>query len=115
MRFRIVTDALEPETTMATILITFLIVITLCTGFAVVGAILGGRMEEKNLGAGNVETDMRSGMSASVLGGMLGILPFLVFVIALLITDATTDNGPSVQEEAAASTAAAAAREAEEH
>lgn len=100
---------------MATILITFLIVITLCTGFAVLGAVLGGRMEEKNLGAGNVETEMRKGMTASVLGGILGILPFLVFVVILFVTDATTDHGPSVEEEAAAATAAAAERAAEEH
>lgn len=99
---------------MLTIILTFLIVITLCTVFAVVGAIVGGRMEAKNIGAGLVESDMRAGMSASVLGGLLGITPFLIFIIVLLVTDITTDHGPSVQEEARASTAAAAAREAED-
>jgi len=71
-------------------------------------------MEQKNLGAGSVETDMRSGMTANVLGGLLGIIPLLVFIIALFATDVTTDHGPSVQEEAAAATAASAARAAED-
>lgn len=99
---------------MATILITFLVVIALCAAFAVIGAILGGRIEQKNLGAGTVETDIRSGLTSNVLGGLLGIIPLLVFIIALFATDVSTDHGPSVQEEAAASTAAAAAREAAE-
>lgn len=99
---------------MATILITFLIVIVLCTAFAVAGAILGGRIEEKNLGAGTVETDIRSGVTASTLGGLLGVIPLLVFIAVLFATDVSTDHGPSVEEEAAASTAAAAARDAAE-
>lgn len=81
-----------------------------CTAFAVLGAHLGARMEQKHLGAGTVETEMRAGLSPNVLGALLGVIPFLIFVVVLLVTDATTDHGPSVREEAAASRSAAAGR-----
>lgn len=57
-----------------------------CTAFAMLGARLGARMEEKHFGAGSVEASMREGMGASVLGALLGIIPFLIFLVALVVT-----------------------------
>ena len=99
---------------MGTILLISIIVIVLCVAFAAAGATIGARIEEKNLGAGTVETDMRSGMTANILGGLMGMIPFLIFIVALLITDISTDHGPSVQEEAAEANRMAAERAAED-
>jgi amino acid transporter len=65
-----------------------------CTLFAILGARLGSKMEEKNAGGGTVETSMREGMSANVLGGLIGIVPFLAFIIALVITVITNPAHP---------------------
>lgn len=81
--------------------------IVACTVFALIGARLGARMEEKNLGAGTVETSMREGMSANVLGGLLGIVPFLLFLVALVVTVITNpvqhDDGTGSSESAESS------------
>jgi hypothetical protein len=81
----------------STILIVVIVAVA-CAGFAVVGAILGSRMEEKRLGAGAVESDMRGGLSASVLGAWLGIVPFLIFVailIGIVVTNPAHREDPS--------------------
>ncbi len=78
-----------------------------CTAFAMLGARLGARMEEKHFGAGYVETNMREGMSASVLGALLGIVPFLLFLAVLVATIVTNpthhDDGTSGSPAAASS------------
>ena len=80
-------------------MLTFIIIvctlIVLCTGFAMLGSRIGAKMEEKNLGAGNVETSINSGLDASTLGGMLGIVPFLIFVIILVVTVLTNPAHPA--------------------
>jgi amino acid transporter len=79
---------------MGTFVLIAIIVVVACTGFAVLGAVIGARMEEKNLGAGSVEAEMRGGMSASVLGGLLGIIPFLIFIVILIATVITNPARP---------------------
>ena len=59
-------------------------VIAVSAGLAFFGQRVGARMEEPLLGAGNTEQQMRSALTPSVLGALLGILPFIVFVIVLI-------------------------------
>lgn len=61
-------------------LLIILVVIVLCSAFAYGGTVLGARYEESARGAGIVESDMRTGLSASGVGAMIGIIPFLVFI-----------------------------------
>lgn len=68
--------------------------IAACSLFAFIGSRIGARIEEKNLGAGNVETSINEGMSASVLGGMLGIVPFLAFIVVLVVIIVTNPAHP---------------------
>jgi hypothetical protein len=56
-----------------------------CAAFAFVGVRIGAQMEAKKLGAGITEEQMKGGFTASGLGGMLGTVPFLVFVLILII------------------------------
>jgi hypothetical protein len=65
------------------------IVIVATFGLAFVGQRMGANMEAPNLGAGTTEQEMRGTLSPSVLGAMLGILPFLIFVIVLIYTAVT--------------------------
>jgi hypothetical protein len=78
-----------------------------CTVFAMLGARVGARMEEKQFGAGTVEASMREGMSASVLGALLGIIPFLLFLVALVVTIITNplhhDDGTGGSQAASSS------------
>lgn len=63
----------------------FLGVIALSAGFAVLGARLGSQMEARSLGAGITEESIKSGMTANFLGAMLGMIPFMIFVIVLIV------------------------------
>lgn len=63
----------------------FVGLIVACSGFALIGARIGAQMEAKKLGAGITEEQMKGGMTASGLGGLLGIIPFLVFVAILVV------------------------------
>lgn len=75
-------------------MLTFILIciglIVSCTLFAMLGSRIGAKMEEKNFGAGTVEASMNSGLDASTLGGFLGIIPFLLFVIVLVATVMTS-------------------------
>lgn len=62
------------------------IVIVAMFGLAFVGQRMGANMEAPNLGAGTTEQEMRSALSPSVLGALLGIIPFLLFVAVLIWT-----------------------------
>lgn len=93
-------------------MLTFILIsvglIVLCSVFAVVGSRIGAKMEEKNFGAGSVETSMNSGLDASTLGGMLGIVPFLIFVVVLVITVITSPAHPDEHASGGGESAAAA-------
>ncbi|UJR87115.1 hypothetical protein [Sandaracinus amylolyticus] len=79
---------------MLTFILIVLGLIVSCTGFALIGSRIGSKIEEKNFGSGTVETSINEGMSASVLGGMLGIVPFLLFVVALVVLVITNPAHP---------------------
>lgn len=83
-------------------MLTFILIvvglIVSCSLFAVLGSRIGAKMEDKNLGAGTVETSMNSGLDASTLGGFLGIVPFLIFVVVLV---ATVMTNPAHHDDAA--------------
>ncbi len=61
-----------------------IVVILATAGLAFLGQRIGANMEAPNLGAGTTEQEMRSALSPSVLGAMLGIVPFLVFITVLI-------------------------------
>ena len=67
----------------------FLGVIALSAGFAVLGAHLGAQMEARSIGAGTTEQSIKSGMTANLLGALLGMIPFAIFVIVLIVLVAT--------------------------
>jgi hypothetical protein len=69
---------------MGVILLIVLGVVVLTVLLAFVGQRVGAQMEEPHLGAGTTEQHMRTALSPSVLGALLGILPFLVFTIVLI-------------------------------
>lgn len=71
------------------LVIIVLVVIAATAGLAFLGQRIGANMEAPNLGAGTTEQEMRSALSPSVLGALLGILPFLIFVIVLIYTAVT--------------------------
>ncbi len=71
---------------MGVILIIVLVVIVATVGLAFLGQRIGANMEAPNLGAGTTEQEMRSALSPSVLGALLGIIPFMLFVIILVWT-----------------------------
>ena len=77
-----------------------------CSLFAFIGVRIGAQMEAKKLGAGITEEQMKGGFTASGLGGLLGIIPFLVFVAILVIMVMTAP--PMHPEDAAGGGAAAA-------
>ena len=61
-----------------------LVVILATGGLAFLGQRIGANMEAPNLGAGTTEQEMRSALSPSVLGALLGILPFMIFVAVMI-------------------------------
>jgi len=70
-------------------------VIALTFVFAFVGQRVGARMEEPNLAAGEIEQNMKRKISPSVLGGLIGIIPFAVFIILLVVEAMTNDFTPA--------------------
>jgi hypothetical protein len=60
-------------------------VLACCAGLAVVGANMGAKNEAPTLAAGMTEQSLRGGMSPSVLGGLLGVIPFIIFVVVLIV------------------------------
>jgi amino acid transporter len=68
-----------------------------CAVFAFVGVRIGAQMEAKKLGAGITEEQMKGGFTASGLGGMLGTIPFLVFVLILIIMVINTPPEPPAE------------------
>jgi hypothetical protein len=71
---------------MGVILIIVLVVIVATVGLAYLGQRIGSNMEAPNLGAGTTEQSMRSALSPSVFGALLGIIPFMLFVVVLIWT-----------------------------
>jgi hypothetical protein len=63
----------------------FLGVIALSAGFSVLGARIGSQMEARSIGAGTTELSIKSGMTANLLGAILGMIPFMIFVIVLIV------------------------------
>jgi len=55
-----------------------------CGALGFLGMRIAASRQEPNLAAGTVEQDLRGGLSPSVLGGILGTIPFLVFVVFLV-------------------------------
>jgi hypothetical protein len=66
------------------LVIVILVVILATGGLAFLGQRIGANMEAPNLGAGTTEQEMRSALSPSVLGALLGILPFMIFVCVMI-------------------------------
>lgn len=77
-----------------------------CALFAMIGVRIGAQMEAKKLGAGITEEQMKGGWTASGLGGLLGVIPFLVFVAVLIVMVITAPPRPG--DEAAGGAPAAA-------
>lgn len=80
-----------------------------CGALGFVGMRIAAGREEPNLAAGSVEQDLRSGISPSVLGGLLGVIPFLAFVIVLVVMAMGAHEERLARERAAAAEAAEAA------
>jgi hypothetical protein len=66
------------------ILLIVLGVVAVTILLAYIGQRVGAQMEAPHLGAGTTEQQMRTALSPSVLGALLGILPFLIFTIVLI-------------------------------
>lgn len=75
--------------------------------FAFIGARIGAQMEAKKLGAGITEEQMKGGFTASGLGGALGTIPVLIFVLVLVIMVITAPPRPGEGTEGGGSTPAA--------
>lgn len=60
-------------------------VFVLCGALAFGVQRFAAQKEEPNLAAGLVEQDLRGGMSPSVMGALVGVIPFLAFVIVLIV------------------------------
>ncbi len=60
-------------------------VIVLCGALAYVAQRFAAQRAEPNLSSGYVEQDLRGGMSPSVMGALVGVIPFLVFVVVLVV------------------------------
>ena len=91
---------------MGVILLIVLGVVILAAGLAYVGQRVGAQMEEPHLGAGTTEQHMRTALSPSVLGALLGILPFLVFTIVLIYMSIQVQHEIEARERAEAAEAA---------
>lgn len=91
---------------MGVILLIFLGVVVVAAGLAYVGQRVGAQMEEPHLGAGTTEQHMRTALSPSVLGALLGILPFLVFTIVLIYMSIQVQHEIEARERAEAAEAA---------
>lgn len=95
-----------------------MIVLIIVGVFVLCGALAFGvqrfaaQKEEPNLAAGLVEQDLRGGMSPSVMGALVGVIPFLVFVVILIVMAMEAGRERAAREAAAAAergdTAAAA-------
>ena len=72
----------------------FLGVIAACVVLALIGTRIGAQIEAKKLGAGITEEQMKGGFTASGLGGLLGTIPVLIFVIVLVIMVMTAPPRP---------------------
>ncbi|GAB4199366.1 MAG: hypothetical protein OHK0013_09420 [Sandaracinaceae bacterium] len=77
-----------------------------CAAFAMIGVRIGAQIEAKKLGAGITEEQMKGGWTASGLGGVLGTIPFLIFVAILIVMVVTAPPRPG--DEATGSAPAAA-------
>jgi len=86
----------------------FVGLIILSSGFAVLGARIGAQMEARSLGAGITEQSIKLGLTANLLGALLGMIPFVIFVI-VLIAMVITAPAAHVEGGAPASAPAAAA------
>ena len=75
-------------------------------GFAVLGARIGAQMEARSLGAGITEQSIKLGLTSNLLGALLGMIPFMIFVIVLIVMVITS---PTVHPEGGASAPSAAA------
>lgn len=83
-------------------------VLVACAGLAFVGARVGAQREAPNLAAGMTEQSLRGGLTPSVMGGLLGVIPFIIFVV-ILVVQAIQTGAEEARREAAE--AAEAARE----
>jgi amino acid transporter len=77
-----------------------------CAAFAMIGVRIGAQIEAKKLGAGITEEQMKGGWTASGLGGVLGVIPFLVFVAILIVMVVTAPPRPGDGAEGGAPAAA---------
>lgn len=78
-----------------------------CVAFALVGVRIGAQMEAQKLGAGITEEQMKGGFTASGLGGLLGTIPVLLFVVILVILVITSPDEHPAEGSAPAPAAAA--------
>ena len=83
-------------------------VLATCAALAFVGARIGAKNEAPNLAAGMTEQSLRGGLTPSVMGGLLGVIPFVIFVV-ILVVQAIQTGAEEARREAAE--AAEAARE----
>jgi hypothetical protein len=91
---------------MGVILLIVLGIVLLTVALAYVGQRVGAQMEQPHLGAGTTEQHMRTALSPSVLGALLGILPFLVFTIVLIYMSIQVQHEIAAQEAREAAEAA---------
>lgn len=73
-----------------------------CGALGFLGMRIAAGREEPNLAAGTVEQDLRGGLSPSVLGGLLGVIPFIVFVIVLVVMSIQEGEARALREAAEA-------------
>ncbi len=86
----------------------FLGLIVLSAGFAILGARIGAQMEARSVGAGITEESIKLGLTSNLLGALLGMIPFMIFVIVLIVL-VITSPPEHVEGGAPASAPAAAA------
>jgi hypothetical protein len=85
-----------------------MIVLIILGVFVLCGALAYGvqrfaaQKEAPNLSSGYVEQDLRGGMSPSVMGALVGVLPFLVFVVVLVVMAMDAHRERLAREAAAA-------------
>lgn len=84
-------------------------VLAACAGLAMVGARIGAKNEAPALAAGMTEQSLRGGLGPSVMGGLLGVIPFVIFVVVLVVMALQAGAEEAARE---AREAAEAAREA---
>ena len=84
----------------------FVGLIVLSSGFAILGARIGSQMEARSLGAGITEQSIKLGLTSNLLGALLGMIPFLIFVAVLIVM---VINSPAEHVEGSTPPAASAA------